>query len=97
MSALHPGQVVTDNGCACEAKLAVKRTEAGDRAADQADKLTVGAAKRLKMSIDSAGLEGCQDGIVRSSPGAAVTWAIEDGFDTVAAKADLINDVWGQS
>ena len=44
---LYPSQVVTENGRACKAKLGVKRTEAGNCATRQADKLTVRAAERL--------------------------------------------------
>ena len=45
MVTFDPGQVVTENGRACKAKLGVKRTEAGNCATRQADKLTIGTAE----------------------------------------------------
>src|SRR5215212_8864320 len=96
MRTLYPGQVVTEDSSACKAELGVKRTEAGDCAAGKIDKLAIRAAERLKLSINSASLKGCQDRIVRGSTRAAISWAIENSLDTVAAKAQLVNYVGSQ-
>src|SRR5215212_8352513 len=96
MRTLYPGHVVAEDSSACKAELGVKRTEPGDCAAGKIDKLPIRAAERLKVSINSASGKGCQDGIVRGSTRAAISWAIKNSLDTVAAKAQLINHVGSQ-
>src|SRR6185369_4534838 len=93
MRTLYPRQVVTENGRAGKTELAVKRTDAGNRAANDAHKFSVRTAERLRVIIDSAGCKGRQYGIVWATTGTTVAWAIEDGLDTVAAEAQLVHDV----